>query len=858
MSHLTERLQSVFRQYRDKVAVTESFSGRSITYGQLDELSGRIAAKLKAEGIGRNDIVPVLLPRSYEYIAAEIGAIKAGCAYAPLLAEYPADRIGYIKNDCGAKLVMDEAFVNDAASFEPLREYADSADNDNLLLIYTSGSTGNPKGVIHTYHSFYEGVRRNVLNNEMCDRDITLGIVNFSFALSVAEVYDTLLSGAALFMLDNEERKDIRFVRNAIIDNHITVLYINPNMLKRLNLKGSSLRAAQTVGERLSNFYSDEYRIINIYGTSETLCALAFTLDKAYDNTPVGHAVDSFRAYLVDENGCGVAPGEEGEICVSGALSDGYLNLNDQTAEVFSKNPFTDDEGFERIYHTHDIGKMLPDGNIVYVNRMDWMVKVNGQRVETGEIEVRIATDIDAIESAVVKAFENEYGMTYLAAYYQFKKGMSATAEEIEAMLRKKLPDYMIPRFFVEMESFPLNANGKIDRKAIQPPQAASFKEEYAAPENETQKKLCSAFERILHCGTVGINDDFFALGGDSLLAMNLQTESGLIKLSTEMIFSGKTPKRMAELVMAASDNEGTAVQKLNKYPLNPFERGMYIEQTLSPSSTMYNLIGYYDITGASAEQIKTALEDTFRSHEAFHSVYREKDGVIMRVLVDDIPQITIENTDDIRNAYEAAKAQSKPFDLKDGIPARAIIYTDGSNCLIAFLYHHILFDGGSDSIFANELLARLNGGSVASDEYDLSGASQENKEEEYALGLEKYKEMFADGVPVTELPLKKARPQIHPHSDINKKFVLDGETLQMLKQAAKEKKTTVFNLLIAALAATTAKLPLLTVMSPTIINLFRSRHCPLIPCSTVPLTSSISPAVRILKMSMSEAHRTA
>ena len=134
---------------------------------------------------------------------------------------------------------------------------------------------------------------------------------------------------------------------------------------------------------------------------------------------------------------------------------------------------------------------MLPDGNIVYVNRMDWMVKVNGQRVETGEIEVRIATDIDAIESAVVKAFENEYGMTYLAAYYQFKKGMSATAEEIEAMLRKKLPDYMIPRFFVEMESFPLNANGKIDRKAIQPPQAASFKEEYAAPENETQKKLC-------------------------------------------------------------------------------------------------------------------------------------------------------------------------------------------------------------------------------------------------------------------------------------------------------------------------------------------------------------------------------
>lgn len=806
MSRLTEQLKQSFEKYRDKVAVIESFSGRSISYGELDILSGKIAQKLRAEGVGKGDIVPILLPRGFAYIAAEIGAIKAGCAYAPLLGEYPAERIDYICQDCGARFVADESFVRSAAELEPLTEYVESAEKDRVLLIYTSGSTGNPKGVIHTHRSFYEGVRRNILNNVMSENDKTLGIINFSFALSVGEVYDTLLSGASLFLLSNEERADIRFVKSAVIENHITALYINPNMLKRLDLRGSSLRVAQTVGERLSGFYSDEYRIINIYGASETLCALAFEPDKAYDNTPVGKPVDSFRAYIVDENGNEAPDGEEGEICVAGALCDGYLNLDEQTSAVFSPNPFSDDEGFEMMYHTNDIGKKLPDGNIVYVNRKDWMVKVNGQRVETGEIEVRMAADVDAVEAAVVKAFENEYGMTYLAAYYQVKKGMSATAEEIEGALRKRLPDYMIPRFFTQMERFPLNANGKIDRRAILPPQAASFKAAYAAPENETEEMLCEAFMRILHCGQVGVHDDFFALGGDSLLAMNLQLACDSEELSTEMIFAGKTPRRIAQLLAAASKSKPVSAERPAEYPLNPFERGMYMEQKISPESTMYTLVGCYMISGTTADNIKSALEDTFRAHEAFRSVYREKDGNIFRVLVDDIPSVRIEKTEHIQECFEAAKAQCHSFDLTKGIPAEAIIYTDGEVCLTAFLFHHILFDGGSDGIFARELLARLSGDAVLEDSYDLSAASQEDTESVYRRGLEKYREMFGDGVPAADLPLKKTRPEVHPLSDVNHAFVLDGEALKNLRQAAGEKKTTVFHILLAALSVTIAK----------------------------------------------------
>ncbi len=805
MSLLTKRLVQVFESHREKTMIAENYSGRSLTGGELLALTGRIAAALKAKGAGRGAIVPIVLPRCIDYVAAEIGALRAGCGYAPLLPEYPRDRIDYIIKDCQAPVVIDEDFIREAVTYEPAEDLPETEDDDISYLIYTSGSTGNPKGVIHTHRSFYESLERDQVMCPMREDDRTLGLVSFSFAWSVAEVYDTLIAGAQLIILNTEERKDLKYVRNAIRENGITIMYINPNMLKRLDIHDSTLRVVKTAGERLANFYTDEYEIVNIYGTSETYCALAFRLDKAYDNTPIGKAYHNCRVVLLDDSGNEVPQGEEGEICICGHLAKGYRNLPEQTAKVFEKDRFSDDDT-SVLYHTSDMGRLLPDGSVLYVNRKDWMVKINGQRVETGEIEVRIVTDHPEVEAAVVKAFENEYGLTYLAAYYQVKKGMSVSSEEIETSLRQKLPDYMIPRFFVEVETFPLNANGKLDRKAIQPPMAASFKEEYAAPVTEYEKLLCAAFEKLLKCGQVGINDNFFSLGGDSLLAMSLQAECGISALSSEMIFAGKTPKEIGARLEQA-ESAGTAeTEKLTEYPLNPFETGMYLETKLSPDSKMYNMIGYYEVGGASAEQVKDAVLEIFRSHEAFHSVYREKDGRLMRVLVDELPSVTIEKTDDLSAVRELAEALDKPYDLSGGIPVRAVIYTDGTSSVLALLYHHIMFDGGSDVLFGNELFARLTGKAPLKDGFDLGGASQADKEPEYSKGLEKYKALFADGVPVTELPLKAARPKVHPESDTDRYFAIKGDLLQDLKQAARRRSVTAFDLLLSAYSMTAAK----------------------------------------------------
>ena len=805
MSLLTTRLCQVFEQHSDKTLLTENFSGRSLTGKELLDLSGRIAAALNAKGAGRGSIVPIILPRCIDYVAAEIGALRAGCGYAPILPEYPQDRIDYIVSDCKAPVIIDEAFIRETEAFEPIKENVETTEDDISYLIYTSGSTGNPKGVIHTHRSFYDSLERDQVMCRMEEDDKTLGLVSFSFAWSVAEVYDTLIVGASLIILNVEERKDLNYVRNAIRENGITVMYINPNMLKRLDIHDSTLRVVKTAGERLADFYTDEYQIVNIFGTSETYCALAFHLDKAYDNTPIGKAYLNCRVVLLDDNGKEVPAGEEGEICICGHLAKGYMNLPEQTAKVFEKDPFSDDET-STLYHTSDMGRLLPDGSVLYVNRKDWMVKINGQRVETGEIEVRLVTDHPEIETAIVKAFENEYGLTYLAAYYKLKAGMTITAESVEASLRRKLPDYMIPRFFVEVEAFPLNPNGKLDRKAIKPPMAASFKEEYVAPRTEYERILCAAFEKLLRCGQVGVNDNFFSLGGDSLLAMTLQAECGIATLSSEIIFKEKTPGSIAARLEQAETTDNAEKAILTEYPLSPFETGMYLEQKLDPETRMYNLIGYYEVSGVPADKVRDAVTEIFRSHEAFHSVYREKDGKLLRVVVDELPSVTIEQTDDMSAVCELAGKLDKTYDLSDGIPVSAVIFTDGKTCVLALLYHHIMFDGGSDVLFGNELFARLTGKAPVKDSFDLSGASQVDNEETYRKGFEKYQELFADGVPVTELPLKASRPKVHPGSDTDRFFTINGDLLQSLKQAARQRSVTVFDMLLSAYSMTAAK----------------------------------------------------
>lgn len=691
----------------NKIAYVDQGGRRTTTYAQLDQLSGQIAAEIISRGYKKGTIIPVKMTRCMEYIAAEIGILKAGCLFAPLVMEYPQDRIDYILKDCGCDTVVDEVFISKALLQQPLQNtgYVNTSFDDGAYVIYTSGSTGNPKGIYHNQRSLIEYILRQQVIESFVQEDVRLCVVSYSFSVSIPDNYVALYMGATMHILTDEERKDIHYIENYIKDNKITVSYISPSQLKVFKNKSDSLRLVTTAGERVVNAYDDSYQTLNFYGTSEVGTVLSYMIDKRYDNTPIGVPCQNISAYILDNDGNPVPDGEEGELCISGPISNGYINLPEQTAKAFVKNPFSKGEYDKLLFHTNDIVKMLPSGNIVYVNRKDWMVKINGQRVETGEIEVRMA-DMPQIEQAVVKAFENEYGQTYLVGY--FKANSAVTPNEIKAELKKKLPDYMIPLFFTQLKQFPINPSGKLDRMALTPPSAASYKVEYTAPENKSQTEICTAFESILKCGRVGINDNFFDLGGDSIKVMMLQNMCGNLGLSTEMIFEGKTPKGIDKL----SENKGEDLykdcfEKRESYALTDSQMGVYLECIKNPKGTMYNTPFCYSISkeyGIDIEKLRSAILAMVQNHTAFKLRVVNNGGNPEMIVADNLkPEIkTIMVAQ--KELENAKKDFVKPFDLEKDLLCRFVIFeTEDSYCL-AMDFHHVAFDGTSVAVVCNEI----------------------------------------------------------------------------------------------------------------------------------------------------------
>ncbi len=532
-----ELFEANVRKSPEKTAIVDRDGERCTTYGALDELSGRICTALKKRGVGKGDIIPIYLDRKMEFIAAEIGILKCGAAFVALTLEYPQARVEYIRKDCGGAFVLDEALLAEALLEEPSEAVA-VTPKDPAFAVYTSGSTGNPKGILHTHKSLASSVRRHSKVLETTPEDIQLSCGPFSFIVMAVDVYLPLGMGYTTHILPEEKRKNIRKIEAYILEHKITVSFISPQMLKMLSVKHSSLRAIATGSERVSRITGDGYHIFNMFGCSETAgVATAFCIDQQYDNTPIGKAAPEIQALLLDDAGNPVPQGEEGELCIVGDIASQYINLPEQT-----KKAFVVQEDGRVLFHTNDICRALPDGNLVYVNRKDWMVKINGQRVETGEIEA-VLSDIPQVDTAAVKGFQNDYGQTYLCGFYTVK--VPVEEAKVRAVLEEKLPEYMIPQHLVQLEKMPVNQNGKLDRKQLKAPDTGKMQREYREPENEKQAAVCRAFEKVLNLEKVGILDNFFEMGGDSIQAMMLSCE--LNDISVDYIYEGKTPEKIAE-----------------------------------------------------------------------------------------------------------------------------------------------------------------------------------------------------------------------------------------------------------------------------------------------------------------------
>ena len=717
MYFIDEYLKNV-KSIKDSIALTDQDGKRNSSYGQLDSQSNRIANRLISLGVRAGDSVIVLLPRIMEYIACEIALLKIGAVLVPLIPEYPEDRVRYIEKDSSAVLIIRESFLDGIGELpDEAPEQLKIDDDSPAMILYTSGSTGKPKGVVYTRSN----VDAQIIRRMPCVKDISplvaAASAPLSFCVTVTEYFRNLVMGGQIHILSNEVRSDAALMSSYYKDHQIATGFISPRMLKNFQRKSGCLKRVFTGSEKVVNIYSSDYEIVAIYGQSETIGPVTdFLIDQPYDNTPIGKPSEDLEIKIMSPDGEELQDGEEGEICFIGNLPCEYNHLEEQTKKVFKKMP--DGRTFIR---SGDIGKRLPDGNLLYLNRNDWMIKIHGQRVEPGEIEA-VINSVEGITGSVVKAFENEDGSMLLCGFYTEKQPVGK--ENIKKKLASALPAYMIPGTFVKMDAFPLNVNGKLDRKAIGRPDLSQFSSSYEEPADETEKALCHAMQELLHIRRVGRNDDFFELGGNSINAAALCASCGIEGIAPQIVITGHTPAGIAKLI-AEKDyypKPALTVSKTVKksYPLSEAQKYQYeVCRRQGKTIDQLDLVYYFRLD----DDIDIPrLINTVESIVNEHPVYTGHIDLESGLLFTDETPYRMESRSMTDGEFEKFRKNSYCYirNLKtDPLFEAEILYVDHIPWLFLKLCH-LIYDGKSLNNLLAVIGARYSGEPVEAEQASM------------------------------------------------------------------------------------------------------------------------------------------
>ncbi len=789
----------IVREYAGKPALISE--GESVSYDRLNCESSRIAYALMAEGTDKGDIVVIRLPRGIEAVAAMLGVLKTGAAICVMEEGYPGERVDFVIRDTGARVVIDSAWMAQLPDKPQEAAFPKLQKDDPAIIVYTSGSTGNPKGVVNSHGALSLAIQGNVLCRNA--QDTFLSVASFSFIAVALEVFTPLSLGATLHIAGDKLRKDADALAEYVRSNGVTSAFFPPQMARVVLSRLEDQLSSMIVGsDRVINLHSEKVRIFNAYGCSET-CGpgVVFEIDQAYSGiTPIGKPYAGSRVYILDDENLLLPDGEAGEICISGQVALGYLNLPELTAERFIPNPFAEGEEDKILFKTNDIGRINENGDLEYVQRKDWMIKVRGYRVEPGEIEAAILR-LTPAEQAVVKGFENANGETSLFCVYTAKETLAP--ETIVSAIRGFLPSYMIPAFLQQLDVLPVNANGKVDRKNILPPDAARFKAPYQAPENKREAAICAAFERILGIEKVGTLDDFNLIGGDSISAAKVQAELTEMNLSAGDILSLGTPQKLAARIQRTLSK----AEKRECWPLTFAERQMAVEQSMDPESTSYNINflaveieGGFDIDKFEASLIRMADR-----HAALRSAYPLEKGEHVHRILEAVHIPVVRRScarEDVRRIIEE---ENRPFNLSEAPLVRCQAFEHAPNLhTLHFCFHHIIMDGSGWPVFVEELFRIYHGEELPELEFDVRDYAVWHSEHADLSAQEAFfRDMFAGGVPENEMPTHVNRPAVLPEADVEIDALLPKKRI---KETAARLGVTQYNLLMSVLGMTLAK----------------------------------------------------
>jgi len=531
----------------DNIAVV--FESEQLTYRELNQLANQLAHHLQSLGVGPEVLVGICVERSIDMVVGLLGILKAGGAYVPLDPTYPAERLAFMLQDANVPVLLSQCHLKESlpstaakmvwldtngaqiAAYSHENLANPQIHGDNLAyVIYTSGSTGQPKGVMLQHAGLCNLAQAQMVAFGVQSHHRVLQFASLNFDASIWELVMTICAGATLYVADKGALLPGSPLTELLVAQKITHVTLVPSALTVLS--PSELPMLKTVvvaGEaclpELMSRWAEGRQFFNAYGPTETtVCATMMLCDnqttQQYVTVSIGRPIANTQLYILDSHLQPVPIGVPGELHIGGAgLARGYLNRPELTAEKFIPNPF----GEGRLYKTGDLVRYLPDGNIEFLGRIDHQVKIRGFRIELGEIET-ILRQHDAVQEAIVVAQTTEHEQKRLVAYLVLAVGVQnfEPLPELREHLKSKLPDYMVPSFFVVLEQFPLTPNGKIDRKALPAPDNITTSSEFAPPQTPTEQLLAAIWAEVLGVAQVGRHDNFFELGGHSLLVMQL------------------------------------------------------------------------------------------------------------------------------------------------------------------------------------------------------------------------------------------------------------------------------------------------------------------------------------------------
>jgi amino acid adenylation domain-containing protein len=575
---------------RNPLATALICGAEQLSYQQLNERANRLAHHLIKQGIGPEAVVGLCLERSIDMVVALLGVLKAGGAFLPLDPAYPAERLAFMITDSRVSILLTQHSLREHLSAphsrlicldregevlasESLSNPPRRARPENLAyLIYTSGSTGQPKGAMlhHRGVCNLAAAQQQAFGLQASDR--TLQFSSLSFDASVWEVVMALLSGGALVLASREVLASGPGLLEVLRRQAITTLTLPPSMLALLPEEPlPALQTLITAGEQCSGElvarWSPGRRYFNAYGPTETTVCASMHRCTGSDlpGPPIGRPIANFQLYVLDAHLQPVPVGVAGELYIGGAgVARGYFNRPHLTAERFIPHPFSSEAG-ARLYKSGDLVRYRPDGNLEYLGRLDQQVKVRGFRIELGEIEAVLAEQ-PGVREAVVVAREDGAGERRLVAYLVAEPGASLGLSELRHSLRERLPDYMIPSAFVSLEALPLTPNGKVDRQALPAPDRVrpELEANYVMPCNEMEQAIAAVWQQVLGLERVGVNDNFFDLGGHSLKLAKVHDQlQAIFNRDVPMVemFKYPTVGALAEY-LSQEHREGPSLQK--------------------------------------------------------------------------------------------------------------------------------------------------------------------------------------------------------------------------------------------------------------------------------------------------------